>query len=120
MKTFKMLDDDLVFDDTNNLIMISGYDEVRQSIERILTTNKNEWFLNIDFGLDYSSIRGKGRTREEIELALREAIYQDSRITDVTFKQLDLDMATRHLYIKIDAKVDGKFIEGIEVSVSDN
>lgn len=120
MKTFKMIDDDLVFDDTGNLVMIDGYEEVRQSIERILTTNKNEWFLNIDFGLDYSSIRGKGKTKEEIELALREAIYQDNRITDVVFKELELNRETRNLYVNIDAVVEDNIIEGIEVNISDD
>ena len=120
MKTFKMKDDDLVLDDTNNLVIISGYDEVRQSIERILTTNKNEWFLNANFGLDYKAIRVKGKTIEEIELALREAIYQDDRITDVTFRQLELSREARQLYIKLDAKVNGEPVEGIEVFASND
>ena len=117
MKTFKMIDDDFVLDDTNNLIMISGTDEVRQSIERILTTNIKEWFLNIAFGLDYEAIQGKGKEIASIELALRTAIFQDKRVTDIVFHEVALNRATRELTVRLDAIVDNEVIEGIEVNV---
>lgn len=117
MKTFKMIDGDYVLDNTNNLVIISGTNEVRQSIERILTTNITEWFLNVDFGLDYAAIQGKGKTNADIEIALRQAIFQDNRITDIEFKEIVLKRDTRHLTVILDVVVENEVIEGIEVSL---
>lgn len=117
MKTFKMENNDYVLDDTNNLVMIDEMDEVRQSVERICTTNIREWFLNMEYGLDYEAIEGKGKDRAIIELALRTAIFQDTRIIDIHFNKVELNRATRHLQVKLDAVTDKGVIEGIEVII---
>lgn len=115
--TFLMKDDDYVLDENKNLILISGIDEIRQSVERILTTNIGEWFLNTDFGLDYKALQGKGKDLQSIELAIRTAIFQDDRIEDIIFHKIDLNKQSRHLDIQLDAVVDNEVIAGIEVSI---
>lgn len=115
MKTFKIENGDLVFDSVNNLVMVDGVEEQKQSIERILTTNINEWFLNTDHGLDYEKIQGKGKDRQSIELALRTAIFQDVRITDVNIHEVALDGSTRHLTVLLDVVLGNDTIDGIEV-----
>lgn len=90
MKTFKIHNDDLVFDEQNNLVMVEGVDEVAQSIERTLTTNLNEWFLDIEFGLDYSAIIGKGKNIEDIRLSILDAIYQDERVSAVELEDIKI------------------------------
>lgn len=65
-----------------NLSLIEGLDEVRQSVERTLTTNTGEWFLDMLFGLNYAAIQGKGKDPESIRLAITEAILQDVRIAE--------------------------------------
>lgn len=106
MKTFKIVDGDLVFDGQGNLVMVEGEDEIVQSIERILTTNKGEWFLNLEHGLDYQEIQGKGRDIEGIKLAITEAILQEERVSEVEKIDLFLDK-DRHLKINVTARLQG-------------
>lgn len=116
MKTFKIEDEDLVFDGQNNLLMVEEYGEEAQSLERTLTTSQGEWFLNILHGLDYSEIQGKDKTKEGIKLAITEAIYQDDRVKDIESIDVEIDGSNRS--IKVDFKVkmkSGNTIEGSEV-----
>lgn len=116
MKTFKIVDGDLVFDGQNNLVIVEDIEEEAQSIERILTTNKNEWFLDVDFGLDYQAIQGKGKDKESIALAIIEAIHQDDRVEEIEYINIDFNRKNRN--IKVDFRVkmkSGSTIEGSEV-----
>ena len=116
MKTFKVVNGDLVFDSTKNLVMIDGIEEQKQSIERILTTNINEWFLNVDHGLDYNAIQGKGKDEEGIKLAITEAVYQDTRIIDIDFRRIEIDRTSRRLIVELDATTNtGEVISSQEV-----
>lgn len=116
MKTFKILADDLVFDGQNNLAMVEKEDEEVQSIERILTTNINEWFLNIGHGLNYSETQGKGRTEETIRLAVIEAISQEERVVDIEYINISINRSTRTLNISFKCSTStGNYIEGGEV-----
>ena len=117
LKTFKINNDDLVFDEFGNLEMINNYDEITQSIQRILSTNKSEWFLNTEFGLEYDQIKGKGKLTENIELAIMEAIYQDDRISEVNILEVKRNDADRTVLIKFNITVNDEIIEGIEVKI---
>ena len=114
MKTFKLVNGDLIFDAQNNLVMIDGEDEIAQSIERVLTTNKGEWFLNLEHGLDYQEIQGKGRDIEGIKLAITEAILQEERVSEVKRIDLSLDK-DRHLKINVTARLQ----EGDNLQISE-
>lgn len=116
MITFKIVNNDIVFDGQNNIAMVSGRDERAQSIERILTTNIREWFLNILHGLDYDKIQGKGKDREGIRLAITEAIYQDDRVSNVEYVNIEIDRLKRHLDVRFKIEmVYGEILEGGEV-----
>ncbi len=99
--------------ENGDLVMIDRKEEIRQCVERILTTNTGEWFLDMEFGLDYQAIQGKGKTKESIKLAIAEAIYQEPRIKTVDIKDIEIDK-NRHL------KVYGiaMDIEGNEINLS--
>ena len=115
MKTFKIVDGDLVFDGQGNLVMVEGEDEIAQSIEMVLTTNKGEWFINLEHGLDYKAITGKGRDIEGIKLAITEAILQEERVSEVEKIDLFLDK-DRHLKINVTARLqEGDTLEISEV-----
>ncbi len=112
MKTFKIKNGDLVFDSQNNIEMVEGKDEEIQSIERILTTNKGEWFLNILHGLNYDDIQGKGKSKESIKLAITEAIFQDDRVDDLIFLDVNFNRIERKLNIKFKLKMtSGNILE---------
>lgn len=118
MKTFKIVNGDLVIDGQNNIAMVSDVDEVAQSIERVLTTNVNEWFLNTFHGLDYDSIQGKNKDIDGIKLAITEAIHQEDRVDEVEFIDVNIDNSTRNLRVNFKVKlINGEVIEGKEVMV---
>lgn len=116
MKTFKIVSNDLVFDGQNNLVMADGHDEEAQSIERILTTNTGEWFLNILHGFNYNEIHGKGKTKEGIKLALIEAISQEPRVKDIEFIDVKINSQYRTLEVKFNILMkSGNYVSGEEV-----
>ncbi len=98
MKAFKLdSKGDLVIEN-GDFVMVEGNEELTQSLDRILTTNIEEWFLDPVFGLDYKAIQGKGRDVESIKLAIKEAIYQEERIKSAEITNLYLN-EDRHLII---------------------
>lgn len=102
--TFKMIEGDTVVD--NDLILVGGQEELRQNLENRLAVNKNEWFLDIELGLDYSEITGKGISDERIGLAIRECCFQDERIKEVRDIRIERMPETRYAKIDILA-IDG-------------
>lgn len=116
MKTFKIANDDLMFDGQNNLVMVEGSEEEAQSIERTLTTNNGEWFLNILHGLNYAEIQGKGKTKEDIKLSLIEAIYQEPRVEDIEFIDVRINNQYRTLEVKFNVLMkSGNYVSVEEV-----
>lgn len=116
MKTFKIVNGDLVFDSVKNLAMVEGKEEEIQSLERTLSTNTGEWFLNTLHGLDYSEIQGKGKSEEGIRLAITEAAFQEERIIDIEFLEVKINPATRSLIVNFKFEtLEGNIIEGEEV-----
>ena len=98
MKSFKLDNNGDLIIENGDFIMIDGRDELVQSINRILTTNKEEWFLSMNFGLDYKAIQGKGKDKEGIKLANKEAIFQDKRVKEVDIIDVIIDN-NRHLKV---------------------
>lgn len=107
MKTFKIVNGDLVFNKSMDFEMVEGVDEVAQCVERTLTTNINEWFLNILHGLDYDKVQGKGKNKQDIELAIRIAVLQERRISAVEYIEVDIDRANRSLVVDLKTFVEG-------------
>lgn len=98
MKSFKVSNNGDLIIENGDLVIVDKHEEIRQSIERILTTNVGEWFLDMGFGLDYQAVQGKGKTKERIKLAITEAIYQEPRIKTVDIKDIEVD-PNRHLKV---------------------
>lgn len=114
MRTFKIQNNDLQIEE-GNLLMVEDEDEIVQSAERRLTTNKNEFFLDIELGLDYSQIQGKGKDAESIRFAILDALHQDERVEEVDFLNVDIDRKTRRLTIDFNFTTNEGIIEGQEV-----
>lgn len=98
--TFKMTNGDVDIVD-NDLAMVGGQEEMRQNVENRLSVNKNEWFLNLDLGLSYKDISGKGVTDSDIEYWIRECVLQDERIREVRNIRIDRNAALRTADINI-------------------
>lgn len=116
LKTFKIENGDLVFDSQRNLVMVEGRDEEVQSIERLLTTNTGEWFLNIEHGLEYARIQGKAVSDEQIRLAVMQALAQEGRIQEVESIEIRRNDKDRTVAIDFRCRmVSGEVLQGEEV-----
>lgn len=92
--TFKMTNGDIDIVG-NDLALVSGQEEMRQNVENRLAVNKDEWFLNLDLGLSYKDITGKGVRDSDIEYWIRECILQDERIREVRKVEIKRDVELR-------------------------
>ena len=106
MNTLKIVDGDLSIT-KGSLDMVDGQQEIKQSIERILSTNKGEWFLDESFGLDYSNLQVKNFDEELIRLDFIEALSQDPRFEELLEFTIDYDSKKRAANINFKARIDG-------------
>ena len=100
--TFKMIGGDIAIEN-GKLILVKGQEELRQNIENRLSVNTGEWFLNLNLGLRYKDIRGKGISDIEIELAIRDCCLQDTRVKDVEIISIKRNPINRT--VEIDIKI---------------
>ena len=112
MISLKLINNDLVFDGQNKLLMISDNDELAQSCERTLTTNKNEWFLNKDFGLDYNLLHQKTINEDYLRIGIIEALTIDKRVKTILDLTIVADDEKRTALISFKIiKNDGTTVE---------
>lgn len=95
MFSLKVINNDLVFDGQNKLEMIRDNDEIAQSCERTLTTNKKEWFLNKDFGLDYELLHQKTLNENYLRVGIIEALTIDPRVKTILNLSITADETNR-------------------------
>ena len=99
-ETFKMTNGDIDIID-NDLYLVGGQEEMRQNIENRLAVNKGEWFLDLNLGLSYKDITGKGIRDSDIEYWIRECVLQDERIKEVRSIDIDRNSEKRTANISI-------------------
>lgn len=87
MQGFKLNNGDVVIE--NGVIqMTSGGDLLRQTVETVLNTNKGEWWLNPDEGINFSNILGK-HTDSQQDKKTSSGTADDSTINELLAKRLD-------------------------------
>lgn len=75
MKGLKLKNGDLVI--TNNRVeMVEDNELTRQTIESVLNTNKGEWVLSPDEGIDFHNIIGKNIPDELRENEIQQGLAQ--------------------------------------------
>lgn len=114
----------LKVDDTGDLVfsggelqMVSGPEEIAQCCRMAIGTNKGEWFLDLDFGVDFSRILGKGVTDEDVRDELTEGMFQDPRVQTVDAVNVVFDRSARKFTADIKATgINGDVItvEGVD------
>lgn len=70
---------DLPYKDTKyncEIQMINGNELLRQKVQCVLGTNKGEWFLNTDEGINFSNILGKGKSEDIVRSEIEEGLSQ--------------------------------------------
>jgi phage baseplate assembly protein W len=116
LKTIKLSDGDLVFE-KGDFQLIEGMEEIQQCTEIILGTNKKEWFLNPDFGIDFNNLREKA-TDNMIENEIIEGVAQEPRIEFLETIEVIRNKPTRKASVYFEAQLTtGEVLES-EVTVN--
>lgn len=112
MKGFALDSNGDVIIEKNKIKMVDGVELIRQTVQTVLGTNKNEWFLNIDEGIDFNNILGKKKNDEIIRNEIIQGLQQvDSSFVLETFNY-DFDRKNRKLTIDFKAKnSDGETVD---------
>ncbi|TQR21791.1 DUF2634 domain-containing protein [Psychrobacillus vulpis] len=110
MKTIELTDDgDLLFEN-GDFKLIDGVLEVKQVLTISLSTNLKEWFLNLDFGLDFMKLLEKA-TDEEIRSEIIRVIGQEERVDIINDVEIVQDRKLRKLSVKYNVQlIDGQTI----------
>lgn len=119
MRSFALIDGDIQIGPDRNIVMVEGDDELLQAVRINLATNIGEWFLDLDFGLDYSHIFKKQFNEDRVRAEVVKAVHQEERVRKVTDYRFEFDRATRtaSIYFKF-TKLDGAELEGeVELDV---
>ena len=56
MKGFALDNNGDVIIEKNKIKMIDGVDLINQTVKTVLGTNKTEWFLNVDGGIEFNNL----------------------------------------------------------------
>lgn len=101
LRGFKTKDGDVVIKD-GDICFTEGMDLIRQTVENVIGTNKGEWFLNADEGINFKNILTKNPNNDVI----RNEIINGLRQIDKSFILVDYksDFVNRMLHIKFKAK----------------
>ena len=90
-------------------VLVRGSDTVRDRIEIILNTQKGEWFLNVDDGVDYygdDGILSQQKPAEEISAIIRLAILSDPDVIQIDdFQIIQNPNVKREFNISVDCQV---------------
>lgn len=115
----------LKVDDTGDLVFtggdmatIEGPEELAQCCRLGIGTNKNEWFLNPDMGIDFKLFLGKSVNEAQMMDELTAGLLQEARIQSVENVEFTINPKLRTMLVTFTATgTDGETIqaEGVEV-----
>lgn len=95
---------------TNDINLVSGNDELIQSITLILSVFKGEFEPEPTIGTDYNSHFFKKYSEENIQgmrMDIQAALEQEPRIQTINNIDLNLDEKKRHLIVNLSLKIIG-------------
>ena len=70
----------------NKIPVVSGPVLLRQKVKNVLSTNKGEWFLDLNEGIDFGNLLGKGITEDLVRYEIEQGLEQvDSSFTITEF-----------------------------------
>lgn len=88
----------------NNKIVIANAQElILQKIQKMLSTNKNEWFDNSNEGINLRELSGKNVDEEIVKSNILEGILQIDSSFMLTSFDMNIDKATRKLNVSFTA-----------------
>ncbi|WP_422659124.1 DUF2634 domain-containing protein [Paenibacillus sp. EC2-1] len=120
MQSLKLMDGDLQFDDSGELLVVEDTEELAQCCAISLGTRTGEWFLNPDLGIDFDLFTGKDVNEEEMRDELNRALLEDDRIESVEEITFSMDRKSRVMTVAFLATgTNGEVVEqeGVKIGV---
>jgi hypothetical protein len=118
LKTLKLVNGDLVFNDSGELEMVSDDEEFKQNLEMILKIQLGEFQLDETIGLDRSNILTKQFDEKQAHYDIVEALMQEDRVAEVREIIFTPDKKNRRMSVDVTVvKTDGSAVslEGVTV-----
>lgn len=106
MKGLNIINDDIVLKNGDFVIL---EDDTLVAVERSLTTNLTEFFLNKNMGLEYDVIKKKGYKIDEIKQAISDCVMQDDRVLSVD--DITVEVKGRQAYINFKFTTEKETLE---------
>lgn len=101
---------DLVVEE-NDLALVNDIEELKQRLKIALSIHKNEWFLDVDAGINYIDVLGKKNSEPELKKEMLKIINSFDEIDEVTSLESAYNGTDRKLIINFKAKtVDGEIL----------
>ena len=112
MQSPKLLNGDLVIEN-GELLLIDGAEEIAQCCEIVLGTNKGEWFLNPQLGIDFNTLNNKAVSVEAVREQIRSGLRQEPRISTIEAINVQLDTKARQSSVTFRATATtGEVVQG--------
>lgn len=113
-----MQNNDIVFD-RYDVVLVDGYEQSIQQVERRLRLWVGEWFLNINAGIPWlTEILGKKPDETIILAVIQQAILDDPNIQSIEQLEIELDGASRTLTVTTKLILsDGTITDLIQVNI---
>lgn len=105
MKGFEMDSTGDVMIVGNKIPMISGQSLLQQKVQNALSTRKGEWFLDLEEGIDYDNLLGKGVTEDLVRYEIEQALLQVDSTFVITEFSCDIDNRRRKLKASFKAQI---------------
>lgn len=115
MKDFKVDNHGDLVIAKNDLQFVQNKDLTAQKCRLVLSTNKGEWLLNRDEGINFNAILVKNPNRDEIIDTVRDGLRQIDDTFEIT--EYTFEVIKRHLILTFKAKNDSG--EEINLAVGD-
>ena len=112
MKGFEMdsTGDVVVFE--NKIRMVSGQELLAQKVLNVLSTRKGEWFLNLEEGINFDNLLGKGVTEDLVRYEIEQALLQVDSTFVITEFSCEIDTVKRILTASFKAQIsNGEEVE---------
>jgi len=77
----------------------SDNDAILLNVTTRIKSFKNDWFLNVDFGVDWFNLLGSKDREEDIKEAIKQAVLESYGV--VRINSLEIDVKDRSATIKI-------------------
>lgn len=96
----------------NKIVMTSDSELLRQKVQRLLNTNKGEWFGNPGEGIDFRNILGKNVEEETVKSEILDGLLQIDDSFIITDFKMSVDNTTRKLNVSFTAtNEEGEVLE---------